>query len=85
MIGSTYSFQFHEKFFSIEAKFTLAKLTRIRQHLYGDLNTYMKKFHERGPVCYNPGLKETLVGSHFHRMSEEYRVHLKNITFTSFS
>lgn len=52
---------FKSKFFCANSKFSLAKLGHICQRPREDLDTYMKRFHDRALDCYDPVEEKMLV------------------------
>lgn len=55
-----------------------------RQRLEGDLDMYVKRFHEKALDYYDPVAKEVLVNVCLHGVFEEYRIFLENLSFSYF-
>lgn len=51
-------FLFNAKFFYAEVKFSLVELGRLRQYPNEDLETYMRRFHDRALDCCDPNRRE---------------------------
>lgn len=49
------------------------------------MNAYVTKFNEKELDSYNPVAKNILVDICLHGMIEDYRIYLKNLSFSSFS
>lgn len=67
---------FNTKFFCVEAKYTLVELGRTKQYPGKNFDIYVKRFHEKALDYY----KVCIQG-----MSDEYRVFLENLSFSSFT
>lgn len=76
---------FNTKFFGAEAKFSPVELGRTREYLVEDLDLYMRRFHERAIICYDPVAEEALFDVCLHGVIQEYHVFLENLSFPSFS
>lgn len=71
-------------YFYAEAKFTLTKLGRTRQHPGEGLDAYLRRFHKRATDrCYLVAEK-VLFDVCIHYMLEEYMTFLKNLSFLVF-
>lgn len=69
---------FNTKFCYAEAKLSLAK------HPGEDLDTYVRRFHERALVYYDLVTEEVVVDVHLHDMLEQYRDFLEDFVFSVF-
>lgn len=72
---------FNTKFFRREAKFSLTELDRTKQYPEGDLDLYVKSFHERAIDCRDLVDEEVLINICLYGMLEEYRIFLENLSF----
>lgn len=57
-------------FFYAKANFTLAKLRRMRQYPWEDLDVYVKRFHKMALHCCDSMVEEVLIDVCLHGMME---------------
>lgn len=76
---------FSAKFFFVEAKFFLAELGRVRLRLREDVDTCVKRFHDKALGCCAPVEEEVFINVCLHVMLEEHQIFLKNLSFPTFS
>lgn len=63
----------------------LPELGRTRMYPTEDLKAFVKSFQKRTLDYYDPVAEEGLVDVCLHGMIKEYRLHLENLCFMSFS
>lgn len=71
---------FYTKFFHAEAQFSVSKLGLIWEASGKDLDTYVKRFHDKAVDYCNPLEEEVLVNVCLHRMQKEYCIFLENLS-----
>ena len=76
---------FHAKFFSVAEKVTTISLSREAQGDMESLLRYVDRFRDRAMECHDNTSEEDLVQLCIHGMIRDYRVHLINHSFKTFS
>lgn len=73
------------KFFCAKGRLSLVKLGYISQHPGEDLDTYVRRFHNKALDSCDPVEDKLLVDVCLLWMIEEYHIFLENLSFPSFS